>query len=81
VRKRDGSWLEVETLRTSLPADPTISGIVLNTRDISERKAFERQLEHHAFSDTVTGLVNRALFRDRVDHALAQSVRAEGRSP
>ena len=42
-------------------------GIVLNTRDVSERKAFERQLEHHAFYDTVTGLANRALFKDRVD--------------
>jgi diguanylate cyclase (GGDEF)-like protein/PAS domain S-box-containing protein len=75
MRHRDGRWLEVETLRTNLLDDPAVRGIVLNTRDISERKAVERQLEHHAFYDTVTGLANRALFRDRVDHALAQAQR------
>jgi diguanylate cyclase (GGDEF)-like protein/PAS domain S-box-containing protein len=75
IRHRDGEWLEAETLRTNLLTDPTVEGIVLNTRDISERKAFERQLERHAFYDTVTGLANRALFRDRVDHALSQVVR------
>jgi diguanylate cyclase (GGDEF)-like protein len=43
---------------------------VLNIRDISERKAFQDELEHQAFHDTLTGLPNRALFRNRVEHAL-----------
>jgi diguanylate cyclase (GGDEF)-like protein/PAS domain S-box-containing protein len=76
IRHRNGGWLEVETLRTDLLEDKNVEGIVLNTRDISERKAFQKQLEHHAFYDTVTGLANRALFRDRVDHALAQARRS-----
>jgi diguanylate cyclase (GGDEF)-like protein len=48
---------------------------VLNTRDVSERKAFEEQLQHQAFHDSVTNLANRALFRDRVEHALARQSR------
>src|SRR5581483_2930873 len=42
---------------------------------ISERKAFEEQLAHQAFHDPVTGLANRALFVDRVQHALRSTVR------
>jgi diguanylate cyclase (GGDEF)-like protein/PAS domain S-box-containing protein len=75
MRRQDGRLLEVETLPANLLADPSVGGIVLNIRDIGERKAFERQLERHAFYDTVTGLANRALFKNRVDHALAHSLR------
>ena len=55
--------------------DPNVKGIVLNSRDISERKAFEEQLSHQAFHDSITGLANRALFRDRVEHALERQTR------
>src|SRR6476661_8381124 len=75
VRHRDGSDLYVETLRTNLLKDPNVKGIVLNTRDISERKQFEEQLSHQAFHDQNTGLANRALFQDRVSHALERQTR------
>jgi diguanylate cyclase (GGDEF)-like protein/PAS domain S-box-containing protein len=75
VSDRDGTYLHVETLRTNLLHDPNVKGIVLNLRDISERKAFEEQLSHQAFHDAVTNLANRALFRDRVSHALERQQR------
>jgi diguanylate cyclase (GGDEF)-like protein/PAS domain S-box-containing protein len=75
VRHRDGTDLYVETLRTNLLKDPNVKGIVLNTRDISERKQFEEQLSHQAFHDQITGLANRALFQDRVSHALERQTR------
>ena len=43
---------------------------MLNARDVGERKALLDQLAHQAFHDPLTGLANRALFRDRVMHAI-----------
>jgi diguanylate cyclase (GGDEF)-like protein/PAS domain S-box-containing protein len=75
VRRADDTFIFAETLRTSLLHDDNVHGIVLNTRDISERKAFEEQLSHQAFHDSVTNLANRALFRDRVTHAIERQGR------
>jgi diguanylate cyclase (GGDEF)-like protein/PAS domain S-box-containing protein len=72
VSRADGRLCEVEALATNLLWDSRIEGIVLNVRDVTERKTFEKQLSHQAFHDTVTGLANRALLRDRVEHALAR---------
>ncbi len=43
--------------------------------DITARKALEEQLQHQAFHDPLTALPNRALFLDRLTHALARSQR------
>ena len=46
---------------------------------MSERKALEAQLTHQAFHDPLTGLANRALFFDRVTHALERRTRSNER--
>jgi len=74
-RQPDGSWMHAEILATNLLHDATVKGLVLNTRDVSERRRLEEQLTHQAFHDPLTGLANRALFRDRVSHALALAQR------
>jgi diguanylate cyclase (GGDEF)-like protein/PAS domain S-box-containing protein len=75
VLHRDGTPLTFEVQHTDLLHDEHVLGIVLNSRDVSERKAFEEQLAHQAFHDPVTKLANRALFSDRVEHALMRSTR------
>jgi diguanylate cyclase (GGDEF)-like protein/PAS domain S-box-containing protein len=77
LRHRDDSVSQFEILYTNLTQDEHVRGIVLNSRDVSERRAFEEQLTHQAFHDPVTGLANRALFVERVRHALARG-RREG---
>ena len=75
LRHKDGTWLQFEVQHTDLLEDEHVRGIVLNSRDVSERKAFEDQLAHQAFHDPVTSLANRALFADRVQHAIMRSIR------
>jgi diguanylate cyclase (GGDEF)-like protein/PAS domain S-box-containing protein len=72
VRHADGSWRTVEATGTNMFDEPAVGGIVVNYRDITERKLLEDQLTHEAFHDPLTGLSNRALFIDRVEHALAR---------
>jgi diguanylate cyclase (GGDEF)-like protein/PAS domain S-box-containing protein len=72
---RDGSARHVEILHTDLRHDDQVHGIVLNGRDVSERRAVEEQLSHQAFHDPVTHLANRALFNERVRHAVARARR------
>ncbi len=70
IRSGDGVWCHAEVLGTSLLDDAHVAGIVLNARDVTERKELENQLAHQAFHDPLTNLANRALFADRLDHAL-----------
>ncbi len=70
LKHEDGGWRQVETTVKNLLDEPSVEGLVLNTRDVSERRALEDQLVHEAFHDSLTGLANRALFIDRVSHAL-----------
>jgi diguanylate cyclase (GGDEF)-like protein/PAS domain S-box-containing protein len=75
LRHKDGSVRQFEMVHTNMLRDGAVGGIVLNGRDISERKVFEQQLAHQAFHDSVTHLANRALFNERVRHAVARAYR------
>ncbi|HUY60072.1 MAG TPA: EAL domain-containing protein [Solirubrobacteraceae bacterium] len=72
IRHRDGRLLHTECQFTNLLAHAAVGAIVVNLRDVSERKQIEEQLIHQAFHDPMTGLANRPLFRDRVVHALTR---------
>ena len=73
--RSDGSRCEAEISVSNLVNDDAVRGFVLTSRDISERSALEAQLRKQAMQDPLTGLGNRALFRDRLEHALARSQR------
>ncbi|HET8673619.1 MAG TPA: EAL domain-containing protein [Thermoleophilaceae bacterium] len=75
VRHADGSWRHLETIYKNLTEDDNVGGMLLTGRDVSDRKELEDQLAHRAFHDSLTGLPNRALFTDRVEHALARQTR------
>jgi len=68
-----------ERFSKPLRVNDRVVGRVWSFRDVSERKQLEEQLHHQAFHDPLTGLANKTLFVDRVEHAVARSGRATGR--
>jgi len=72
LRNRQGDWRDIEVVGTDMSDHPALAGFVLANRDVTDRKRLEEQLAHQAFHDPLTGLANRALLSDRIDHALAR---------
>ena len=70
VRHADGSWRVLESSMTHLLHNPAVNGVVVNSRDVSDRKRAEDRLLHDALHDALTGLPNRTLFMDRLAHCL-----------
>ena len=50
--------------------------VIALAEDITARKHAEDALRHQSLHDPLTGLANRSLFRDRLEHALAGSTRS-----
>ena len=67
--------------RASLPQriDGAVVGRVWSFRDVTEHRRMEDELVHQAFHDPLTGLANKALFRDRIAHAAMRLQRHGGR--
>ncbi|HLX35902.1 MAG TPA: EAL domain-containing protein [Candidatus Limnocylindrales bacterium] len=79
IRHADGTYRLIEATGKNLVNEPAVGGIVVNYRDISERRLLEDELRHQAFHDSLTGLANRALFADRLEHALNRTKRSRHR--
>jgi diguanylate cyclase (GGDEF)-like protein/PAS domain S-box-containing protein len=72
---RDGSWLTFEASVYNALGEEGVDGLVVNARDISDRKQAEAELLLAAMHDRLTGLPNRALFMDRLSQRIEHARR------
>ena len=72
----DGRLFEWNSLPQRI--EGVVVGRVWSFRDVTQDRVLRDELTHQAFHDALTGLANQALFRDRVDHALARIERTDG---
>lgn len=72
VHTRHGSAWHSLTLEVCPDPISGASTVLVSETDISERRRAEERVHELAYTDTLTGLLNRASFHDRVDEAIAE---------
>lgn len=78
VIRKNGSRVWFETTCRAIPDESgALVELISVSRDISERRRVEEQIEYQAYHDALTGLPNRLLFRDRLTIALAHAKRQQ----
>ena len=65
-RHADGSYRVLHVVGVDLTGNPSVGGVVLNARDVTEERALHEELQHRAHHDALTGLANRALLEKRI---------------
>lgn len=78
-RSRSGPWHHVLASGAVIVVELLLRASFLDGRqvqlcvvhDITDQRNLERQLRHQAFHDGLTGLANRALLEERLNHALS----------
>lgn len=79
-RRKDGSiYVEDMSITPVKNEDGVIEHFIAIKRDITDKKVYERKLDHLAHHDHLTGLPNRLLFSDRLTQSIAQAHRKDKR--
>ncbi len=70
VERPDGSLRTAEVTITDRLNDPSVRGLVLNVRDVTDRKRLEEDLRYQVLHDDLTGLASRVQFTNKLSEAL-----------
>src|ERR1700726_3150770 len=77
---KDGTWRIMESIASAIRNEKgEVNKLVIVNRDVTERRRAEEQLEHNSFHDELTGLPNRRLFLDRLQHLFSRAQRSPDR--
>jgi diguanylate cyclase (GGDEF)-like protein/PAS domain S-box-containing protein len=69
----DGLWRDFELVGNDLSKDPVMGGLVINGRDVTQRRHADRMSSHHASHDFLTGLADRPLLLDQVERLVQRA--------
>ncbi|BCJ78072.1 hypothetical protein CS0771_76160 [Catellatospora sp. IY07-71] len=73
VLRPDGTTVQTEVSCRDLREEPTVGGLVLTLRDVTDQRRMESELTHLAYHDSLTGLANRVRFAERIGQAIARA--------
>ena len=76
VKTKTGSWRTLESIGKNCLNIAEVRGIIVNTRDVTERKAIQQRMQHLAYHDALTDLPNRSLMQDRISQAISRAERS-----
>jgi len=80
IRHKDGSWRVLESVAGTIrDENGEVAKLVIVNRDITDRKQAQQQAEHNSFHDALSGLPNRLLFLNRLQHLFDQAQRSPER--
>ncbi len=72
--RADGNGLtQVTAWCQDFRSDPSIQGLVVTLRDVTEQRRLERELARQAVRDPLTGLTNRRPFNERLESVVQQA--------
>jgi diguanylate cyclase (GGDEF)-like protein/PAS domain S-box-containing protein len=76
IRHKNGAWRVLESVAGTIRNDKgEVAKLVIVNRDITDRKQAQEQAEHNSFHDALSGLPNRLLFLNRLQHLFDQAQR------
>ncbi|MEQ9619353.1 MAG: diguanylate cyclase [Deltaproteobacteria bacterium] len=75
VRHKEGNWITLDSMGKLFPPESGEIGVIVNSRDVTERKKIEERLRNLSITDDLTGLYNRRGFMTFADHHLKAAER------
>ncbi|MEW6144822.1 MAG: diguanylate cyclase [Thermodesulfobacteriota bacterium] len=79
VRHKEGYWITLESIGKLCPPGLSGMGVIVNSRDVTERKKMEERLRSLSITDDLTGLYNRRGFLAFADHHIKAAERRKER--